>query len=273
MFKRLAGRALGGLIALAAVAPSAGAQGVTVALTPGGQQVAPGATFTVEVTVTSPGSPFNGFDAVIGYDPSALTLVPMSPTTLQQGSLMTGACANTFHRFRQGTGTDTVACVLLCSGVSVTGPGQIYRLQFRAATTPQVTVIRFLPGLQFYQAGLYVNPVHSANALVGIGMPAPVGVEPTVVPGSPGLVVAPNPARRGAVFTLEADRSGPQRLVLLDVRGRLVRVLEDSNAAAGTRTFAWDGLDGSGRPAEPGVYLVRFQVAGRSVSRRITVIH
>lgn len=270
---RVVGGIVGGILALALAAASAGAQGVTVALTPNGQQVVPGATFTIDVTVTNAGSPFNGFDAVIGYDPAALTLVPMSPTSLQQGSLMTGACANTFHRFRQGTGTDTIACVLLCGGASVTGPGQIYRLQFQAAATPQVTVIRFLPGLQFYNAGLYVTPVHASNALVGIGMPAPVGVEPSSVPRNPGLRIAPNPARRGAVFTLEADRSGSQRLVILDVRGRLVRVLEDSSAPAGTRTRAWDGLDGSGRVAAPGVYLVKFEVAGRSVSKRITVIH
>lgn len=273
MSNGVAGRALAAILAFAAAAAAAHAQGVTVALTPNGQQVAPGATFTIDLTVTSAGQPFNGFDAVIGYDPAALTFLPASPTTLQQGTLMTGACANTFHRFRQGAGTDTIACVLLCSGASVTGPGQIYRLQFQAATTPQATVIRFLPGLQFYDAGLYVNPAHSTNAIVGIGVPATVGVEPASASRRPGLGIAPNPARRGALLTLDADRPGPQKVCVYDVRGRLVRLLEEADGVAGTRTLAWDGRDDAGHAVAPGVYLVTFQVAGRSVSNRITVIH
>ncbi|HEY6507079.1 MAG TPA: FlgD immunoglobulin-like domain containing protein [Vicinamibacterales bacterium] len=272
MIGALAGRLAIGLFACALVATAAASQGVTVALTPAGQQVAPGATFTLEVTVTSAGSPFNGFDAVIEYDPAALTLLPASPTSLQQGTLMTSACANTFHRFRHGVARDTISCVLLCNGVSVAGPGQIYRLQFRASTASQVSAVRFLPGLQFYDAGLYVNPAHATDALVGIGMPVPLAVGPPPAANSPRLKIAPNPAHGGTVFTLEADRAGPQRVAVFDVRGRRVRIFEDSVGLAGTRTLAWDGLDEAGNRVAPGIYLVTLQVAGHSVSSRITMI-
>lgn len=272
MKKAMTGQVLAAIVALAVSAAAAHAQGVTVALTPNGQQVTPGSVFTIDLTVTAAGSAFNGFDAVIGFDPSALTLVPTAPTSLQQGTLMTAACPNTFHRFRQGAATDTIACVLLCSGVSVTGPGQLYRLKFLASSTPQVTTIQFLPGLQFYNAGLYVNPVHASNAVIGIGMPA-VGVGPSPAPKQLQLRIAPNPARAGAVFTLEADRAGPQQVGIYDVRGGLVRMFEDSAFAAGTRTLAWDGLDKAGNAVAPGVYLVTFRVAGRAVSNRITVVH
>jgi hypothetical protein len=260
------------VLACALAAATAAAQGVTVALTPNGQQVAPGATLTLDLTVTRAGLPFNGFDAVIGYDPAALTLLPMSPTSLQQGTLMTGACGNTFHRFRQGASTDTISDVLLCNGVSLTGPGQIYRLQFRASTTPQVTMVRFLPGLQFYDGGLYVNPAFSTDAIIGIGMPPLIGVGPGSSPQSLALRITPNPARDGALFTLEADRAGVLKVGVFDVRGRLVRRFEDSLSIAGERTIAWDGRDAAGRAVAPGVYLVRLEVAGRAVSGRVTVI-
>ena len=120
---------------------------------------APGPTWVIldlTIVVTQSGSAFNAFDAIVGYDPAALTLVPLSPLSLQQGSLMTGACSNTFHQFEQGADRDTITDALLCNATSVTGPGQIYRLHFRASATPQVTTVRFLPGLQFYNAGLYV---------------------------------------------------------------------------------------------------------------------
>ena len=183
------------------------AQGVTVALLPS-QQVAPGATFDLYIQVTQAGSSFNGFDAVIGYDPAALTFVPGSN---EEGSYMTGACGNTFHVFQAGAATDTITDVLLCNGVSLPGPGRLYHLRFQASMTVQVTEVRFLPGLQFYNAGLYVNPVTSSNVLIGIGMP--VSVEP---PGKPSRLLAaaaPNPSpgtlRSGSSRTRPARRPSP----------------------------------------------------------------
>src|SRR5438094_1617210 len=90
------------LLALASAAaprPTA-AQGVHVALMPAALQVAPGSTFDLEIDVTQAGSNFNGFDIYIGYDPSAVSLVPLSPISLQEGSYFTSACGNRFHRFR-----------------------------------------------------------------------------------------------------------------------------------------------------------------------------
>src|SRR5689334_19609432 len=75
------------------------AQGVTVALSPAAQTVAPGDTFNLELDVTLTGSQFNGFDAIIAYDPAAVTFLPRSPLSLQEGSYMRGACGNTFHLF------------------------------------------------------------------------------------------------------------------------------------------------------------------------------
>src|SRR5512143_2432122 len=90
---------------LAAACGSAHA-GVEVALSPASLTVTPGSEFDLEIRVTSAGSSFNGFDAVVGYDPAALTFLPASPLSLQQGCLMTGecsaACGNTFHQFSSG---------------------------------------------------------------------------------------------------------------------------------------------------------------------------
>ena len=270
----------GGLVGLASLtcvawllagAGMSSAQGVHVAITPT-MEVAPGSTFDLELSIIQAGSSFNGFDAVIGYDPAALTLIPLSPTSLQQGTLMTGACGNTFHRFEQGPDRVSIADVLLCAGVSVTGPGQIYRLRFQASNTPQTTHVRFLPGLQFYNAGLYVNPAYTTNAAIGIGMPPPVSVDPPARGTKVGLRVAPNPARGRTAFVVEADRAGPLRISVVDVRGRLVRRFEDSLAAAGTRTLVWDGRDTAGRLLPAGVYLVTLEAGGRSVSSRVSMV-
>jgi hypothetical protein len=73
---------------------------VTVAITPANGTVTPGTDFDLFVDVTSAGSQFNGFEMVVEFDPAVLTFVPLAPTTLQQGCLMTGSCSgscgNTF---------------------------------------------------------------------------------------------------------------------------------------------------------------------------------
>ena len=248
----------------------ADAQGVHVAIIPATSQVAPGATFDLELRVTEAGSAFNGFDAVIGYDPAALTLIPLSPTSLQQGTLMTNACGNTFHRFTPGSNSVSIADVLLCSGVSVTGPGQIYRLRFQASNTPQVTHVTFQPGLQFYNAGLFVDPAYSTDATVGIG--TPVGADLPAPATRLALRAVPNPAPGRTAFVVQVDRAGPLRMSIVDVRGRVVRRFDDSLATPGTRRVTWDGRDTAGRPLPAGVYLVTLESGGRSVSSRVSLV-
>src|SRR5262245_15346382 len=260
----------GALVLLAAASVSfwvsaSAAQAIHVALTPAESSVNAGDNFDLDITVTDAGLAFNGFDAFIGWDPSVLT-----PVSDGEGTLMTSACSNTFHRLFQGAASDTITDVLLCSGVSLTGPGQIYHLRFKASTTPQTTQVTFLPGLQFYNQGLFVNPALSTDATIHIVQPVGVGSTPS---RRLRLSVAPNPGRGGTTFTVEADGAGTQRLRVVDARGKFVRSFDSGAGQAGARTIAWDGLDSSGRPSPAGVYLVTLEVAGQSVSKRICLIH
>lgn len=245
------------LLALAVLAPATHA-GVTIALQPATQTVTPGAQFDLFIAVTQSGSAFNAFDAIVGYSPSALTNIQLSPLSLQEGALMTGACGNRFHRFRQGTDRDTITDVLLCNGVSVSGPGQIYRLRFQASTTPQTTTVQFLPGVAFYNAGLAVTPVATGDATVVIG--TPVGLEtPIRHPASLRLHANPNPSRSLTMLRIEADAAGLQELTVCDVLGRVVRRLGSGWFDAGARERTWDGRDDSGARVPPGIYYAQLR--------------
>ena len=261
----------GGAFALAAltlIVPVARAQGVHVALQPVTQTVAPGDTFTLTIQITQAGDPFNAFDAYVGWDPAALTFLQRSPISLQEGAYFASACANRFHKFQQGADRDTITDVLLCSGVSLTGPGPIYRLLFRASMTPQVTTVRFLPGLRFYNEGLYVNPVQSADAAVGIGMSAAVGS--VVRPAS--LRVSPNPAHTTVRFAVETHHSGPESLEVCDLLGRRVRRLQSGSFGSGSRAVVWDGRDEKGARVPPGVYLGRLRTSQGILETRFTLL-
>ena len=248
---------------------TARAVGVQAALMPAQQTVSPGATFDVTIEVTAAGSQFNGWNAVVTYDPAALTFLPTSPTSLQQGCLMTGACSaacgTTNHLFSMAADSVEIHDILLCDQIFLTGPGQVYKLRFRASNTAQVTNVRFRRAPTFLRAGLYVTPVSAADCVVGIGTLLGVDAERA---GEAGLRLRaePNPSPGAVLLTVEADAAGEQRLDVLDVQGRLVCRLAGGWYGRGIRQVQWDGRDASGARAPAGVYLIDLR-AGRRVTR------
>ena len=169
--------ATGAVLALAAMlvlcAP-AGAQGVYAALTPPLTIVSSNSTFEIDLALTQAGTPINAYDAVVVYDPAALTFMPTSPLSLQEGSSMTGVCGSTFHLFHQSGDTLFITHSLLCNMASLAGPApQLYRLHFKATGSPQTTVIHLLPTTQFYNEGIYVNPLYPEDAVVQIQFATP----------------------------------------------------------------------------------------------------
>jgi len=101
--------------------------------------VQPGDPVNLQLYVTEPGRAFNAYDTVIGFDPAALTFLQTSPLTLQEGAYMKGGCGSTFHYFLAAPDSLTISHSLLCPGDSLIGPGQLYRLHFRARDVAQGT--------------------------------------------------------------------------------------------------------------------------------------
>ena len=272
------GRVPGWILAIALVVlagpESARAQGIHVALMPFQQNVAPGAEFDIEIDVTQAGYAFNGFKAVVTYDPAALTFLPSSPLSLQQGCLMTGgcsgACGNTFHSFTAAADSLVANNVTICDQFALTGPGQIYKLHFRASTTPQVAYVRFRRAT-FYNAGLYVVPVATADAAIGIGVTLDAGGAPAPLPGLR-LRAEPNPARGSVAFAIEADAPGELSVEVHDVSGRLMRRWSGGWQAGGVRRLSWDGTDARGARSPAGIYLVTARSGDRSARTRVTLL-
>jgi hypothetical protein len=68
----------------------------------------------------------------------------------------------------------------------------------------------------------------------------------------------PNPFRIATTVHFSLPAPGLARLSVVDVAGRVVRVLAAENMTAGAHTLAWDGRDATGRQAPPGCYFVRL---------------
>lgn len=79
----------------------------------------------------------------------------------------------------------------------------------------------------------------------------------------------PNPFRdAGMVCEFALPAATHTRLQVHDIQGRLVRILVNERREAGIHRVAWDGNDSQGRPAANGVYFLRLDVEGRSLTSK-----
>jgi hypothetical protein len=87
------------------------------------------------------------------------------------------------------------------------------------------------------------------------------------------ISATPNPFRTETVISCAAPRTGRARVVIVDVRGRIVRRLADEVRGAGLQHWVWDGLEESGAHAAAGVYLARVEIEGRAQTLPIVRLH
>jgi hypothetical protein len=75
-------------------------------------------------------------------------------------------------------------------------------------------------------------------------------------------------------FLLTGVGSAPHRceVGIFDVAGRLVRGLGKRTLSSGTSEWIWDGRDRNGLRVAPGIYFIRAQGEGETVSRQLVVL-
>jgi flagellar hook assembly protein FlgD len=85
-------------------------------------------------------------------------------------------------------------------------------------------------------------------------------------------LTAANPVRRTSLLRFALPENGRVRLDVLDVTGRVVRVLADGEYQRGRYSVVWDGRDAQGRVAGNGVYVYRLATEAGTVSRKAVVL-
>lgn len=237
-------------------APPAAA--IDVGFNPQTRVVALAEVFDYDILVPASPDTFNAFEFTIVYDPARLTFIQRSPTSLQVGPLMTAACPNGFHLFSAVADTIRITYSMLCAGASVTGPGVVYRLRFRAASVSAITDVRFVKA-RFADEGVLLFPVvaHDGRVEIGDVSAAPDGGRDGASILGPAF---PSPFRAEARLGFTAGADGPARLSVLGSDGREVRVLFDGALrAGGGMTAVWDGRDERGARVAAGVYFMRLR--------------
>lgn len=78
---------------------------------------------------------------------------------------------------------------------------------------------------------------------------------------------APNPFADATTLGYRLEAAGPVRLAVYDLRGREVAVLVNESRPAGAQEVAFDAAD-----LPNGVYLVRLDAAGQTLTQRVTLL-
>jgi hypothetical protein len=82
----------------------------------------------------------------------------------------------------------------------------------------------------------------------------------------------PNPFARRTSIRLAVPRAADGAVRVYDVQGKEVRTLAAGRFEPGERTIEWDGRDGSGMMAAPGLYFVAAEVGGEGARLRVARI-
>jgi hypothetical protein len=245
-----------------------------VALSPGDSIITPGTNFVVRLEVTTAGAVFDGYEAVVRFDPAVLDFIALSPTSAQQGSYMTGACGTApFHIFRYaGAGADSVKVthVILCGGLQLPGPGLLYKLKFHARAQPAVTSVA-IRRIRFTNGGLDVQPIETSDAFFWVGNPTDA---PHNRPAADfaRIRVSPVPCNSSASIWVRSEAAGLQTLSVYDVLGRRVRLLQQVQVGVGTRQVTWDGRSDLGVSVASGSYIISLQAPDQSAATRIVFV-
>jgi hypothetical protein len=78
---------------------------------------------------------------------------------------------------------------------------------------------------------------------------------------------APNPFSSTTSLSFVLPKSGPVSLSVYDVSGRLVSTLVNRPMDAGNHQVVWDGRDSGGNTVANGVYMLRLQAGGETLTR------
>ena len=82
----------------------------------------------------------------------------------------------------------------------------------------------------------------------------------------------PNPFNPATTLRVQTRRQVHMKLSILDVGGRVVRVLHDGRLEPGLESFTWDGRDGRGHPMASGLYFATLKGEGVAHSEKLLLL-
>jgi hypothetical protein len=82
----------------------------------------------------------------------------------------------------------------------------------------------------------------------------------------------PNPFNPVTYIIYKIPTDSKVRLIIYDVLGRQVNILENINKTVGSYIAKWDGCDDMGQPVSAGIYIYRLQANNFISSKKMILI-
>jgi alpha-tubulin suppressor-like RCC1 family protein len=119
-------------------------------------------------------------------------------------------------------------------------------------------------------AGMVVTQISAGGAFsLLLAEPGEILSTPALEPATLLGSIRPNPTPGSARIAFTLAESGPVRLRVYDLSGKLVRTLEDAIRPAGAHETTWDGADDTGQPAGAGLFFVKLETAEAVSTRKL----
>jgi len=127
---------------------------------------------------------------------------------------------------------------------------------------------------------LLVDPVYTHRDAAGVTLKCSRGAAEDPVEEIPEVVVEktelmhpyPNPFNPVTTIEFALKSPGPVELVVFDLRGRRVKVLENSYREMGVHQVSWYGDGHAGQRVASGVYFARLVADGKNLTRRMLLV-
>lgn len=134
--------------------------------------------------------------------------------------------------------------------------------------------VAITPGGDVVVFGLGWNglPTYSDATTIFYDQPGPSAVAPSSPATGQSVRALVNPFSGSTRIRYALGRDSSFTLTVFDVRGRLVRRLQDGVAASGPHEIGWDGRDDGGRELPSGVYLLRLETARGASTQRVGLV-
>lgn len=236
-------------------------------LLPEYSSIAVGSVAEITFEVDDTAHQFNAYQITILFDPAVVSFI-----SVEEGPLMIEACDNRWTDLESTDSTVTYVHGLLCSDVSLDGPGVLSLFRFQGEADGATGLLHTTnPDRTFYDEGLFVWPGHSYsrqvvlhNAMLTVGVQ---GVDdPPSNDARVSLRLSPNPVREGASIRIGSLVAGGETtLEIVDILGRTLRSWRIGFLEPGDQVMQWEGTDQAGRPLPTGTYFCRAR-SGRQTS-------
>ncbi len=82
----------------------------------------------------------------------------------------------------------------------------------------------------------------------------------------------PNPFNPSVRFDYAVSKSNRVLVQIFDVRGGLVRTIEDGQRTPGTYSTKWNGKNGTGATVASGVYFCRLSIGSETLIRKLMLL-